>query len=210
MIKFVQFFIWLICRILWKLIFRLEIKNQVVFKCCPTENIIFYANHASYFDAFLASTTIPLSYYFKFKGFRFLAKRKHAHNRWYARYIRMMGAYPLPKDKKGYERAMPETIEYTKRGYIPVIFPIPKLFRDINPSDAYPGVSYLAEQSKATLLPIYIGNSYGWCFREFFGRHRRVKVVFGEPISHEEFSQLEGDYREKSMHLMEKVADLAK
>ncbi|MEA3450011.1 MAG: lysophospholipid acyltransferase family protein [Patescibacteria group bacterium] len=208
MIKFIQFFIWLFGRIIWKLIFRIEVKNREVFKICPTKNIIFYANHSSYFDAFLASTNIPLSYYFKFKGFRFLAKRKHACLRWYARFIRMMGAYPLPKDKRGYVRAMPDTIKYAKQGYVIVIFPIPKLLRDINPGDAYPGVSYLADESRAGLLPVYIGNTYGWSFWELFRRHRRVQVIYGSPISHAEFSRIEGDYREKSRCLMERLKKL--
>jgi 1-acyl-sn-glycerol-3-phosphate acyltransferase len=193
---------------MWRLIFRLEVVNREIFKNCPSKNIIFYANHASYFDAFLVSTNIPLSFYFKFKGFRFLAKRKHAHDRWYAPFIRAMGAYPLPENKKGYMKVMPDTIKHTRAGYTVVIFPIPHLQQNIDPNDARPGIAYLIEQTQATLIPTYIDNSFAWKVREIFINRRKIKVVYGKPITCSEYSILDDNYKIKSKQLMEKIIDL--
>lgn len=209
MTRLIQYFDWFFFRLVWLCLFRLKVRGQENFADYPTRNLVFYANHSSYFDPFLASINIPLSYYLHCREFKFLASRRQAIGKWYSPIIRAMGAYPLPEGKKGYESVMPETISLVREGYPVMIFPVPYLRPDICPEEARPGICYLAEQTKATLVPVCIKNVSGWKIKELFGRHRRVEVIYGKPVSYQEFAALPGDCRQKAAALMEIVKEMS-
>lgn len=205
LIKFVQFFVWIFGRLIWLLFFRMEVKNRHYFKQYPLKGAVFVANHISYFDAFLISTNMPFWYYLKSPGMRFLATHRHAKERWYSPFIRLMGAYPLPKEKKGYEASLVKTIEYVNQGYLVVMFPTARCSAEERPEDARPGISYLVNKTKSTIAPARIINAYRVTLKELLTRRRRVQIIYGPPISYQEVKSLNGDFREQSSRIMEKI-----
>jgi 1-acyl-sn-glycerol-3-phosphate acyltransferase len=78
------------------------------------------------------------------------------------------------------------------------------------------GISYLSRETGTTIVPIGISGVYQMTRKEFFGRKRRIKVVFGPPILRSEIdnsinmenTKLENIYKAESEYVLYKIKQL--
>jgi 1-acyl-sn-glycerol-3-phosphate acyltransferase len=188
--KLVVFFV----RIFYIIVFRPKITGR--------ENIpkdtgyILSGNHKSNFDPPMVVAFI--------KGKQMiLAKRELFGNRFFAWFLRSVGATPINRDGNDIS-AIKKAIVNLKKGGSLILFPQGTRVETINSDDTKGGVALLSTRAKVPVVPIGIVGDW----KPF----RRMEMHIGEPIYFNEFyisKPTPEDLKDISQQVMIKIADLA-
>lgn len=141
-----------------------------------------------------------------FKGkYTFMAKEELFHkNPIFTWLIKQLGAFPVKRGAKDGAQAIEKALESLKNGRIFVIFPEGTRSKDGTLGRAKSGVTLVAAQAKAPVVPVFI--KYG---RKRF--RRRIEVSIGEMIPAERFDINIEDKRalkQVSSAIMDEIAKL--
>lgn len=161
-------------------------------------NMIIASNHQSELDPLLIvaclpffSHFFPIIYVTKEKSF-FMNK---SWNKWKqilygGAFFRMIGAYPTYVGLKNYELALPHHLETLKIGNNVGIFPTGKRIKSKEEIvKVKGGVSFLAQQSKAPIIPVLIQGLEDLNLKNIFSKKMKVSVTFGSPLYLEDIVQ---------------------
>jgi 1-acyl-sn-glycerol-3-phosphate acyltransferase len=191
-----------------KLFFKLRYHGLENIRGLKGGNVMFVANHMGKFDPFLVGCGLGRKYRRSIKGLMFPTAIEHANDSWYGGPIRLVGAYPIQRDKnEDLENKLKESLDYLLNGRALVIFPQGKRSNSCEPQEARPGVAWLAEQSNALIIPVQIFNSYKIGLMDLFVR-RDVNVIYGAPFKYADIAQPKSDYKEAAKRIMARVCGL--
>lgn len=121
--------------------------------------------------------------------------------------VRQLGAYPI--DRKGANAdVILKTIKMLEDGYCVGMFPQGTRRAGTDPSGTpvKSGAGLIALRSKASVLPIHIK-----CKDYRIKAFRRVKLIIGDPIPYEEYTQggeLEGDSKAITQYIFDRICEL--
>lgn len=121
--------------------------------------------------------------------------------------VRQLGAYPI--DRKGANAdVILKTIKMLEDGYCVGMFPQGTRRAGTDPSGTpvKSGAGLIASRSKASVLPIHIK-----CKDYRIKAFRRVKLIIGDPIPYEEYTQggeLEGDSKAITQYIFDRICEL--
>ncbi len=144
------------------------------------------SNHQSYFDPVVVGvcSNRRMNYLARKTLFRFLPFR------WLISYL---DAIPIDRDGMGLS-GIKETLRRLKRGELVLIFPEGTRTRDGEMGSLKPGFISVARRSRVPLIPVAMDGAYqAWPRGGKFPRPSRVCVVFGEPLTPDEISELEDE-----------------
>lgn len=206
---FVQRITCLVCYLLGKLFLHLDVKGLENIKLLSQRGVIFISNHNSKWDSFLIASSLPPSYLKVIKRLRFMAYPKYTDDKWYGGAIRLFGAYPVYRNSGGYNKALKNTITLLEDGQSLVMFPTGRISSNFMPSEARPGIAYLARKLNSLMIPVYVAGTYEIKLSEFLLRKRRVQVNFGKPFYVNEAAGNGEDLRAIAKKIMARVGDLA-
>lgn len=98
-------------------------------------------------------------------------------------FFRMIGAYPTYVGLKDYKLALPHHLETLKIGNNVGIFPTGKKIKNKEEIvKVKGGVSFLAQQSNAPIVPVLIQGLENLNFKNFISRKMQVTVTLGKPL----------------------------
>ena len=148
--------------------------------------VIIASNHISELDPLLIvaalpffSRHIPLFYVSREKGFYKVNWRSAVYG---GNFFKMMGAYPGYKGLNDYERALQHHLGVLRHGKSVGIFPMGGIRPRGEPLQPKGGVIYLAHATNAPIIPVSITGAENLSLNDFFGRKRKIRLVFGQPI----------------------------
>lgn len=118
-----------------------------------------------------------------FKGrYNFMAKEELFHkNPFFTWLIKQLGAFPVKRGAKDGAQAIEKALESLEKGHIFVIFPEGTRSKDGTLGKAKSGVTLIAAQAKAPVVPVFIKYGRKRKFR------RRIQVSVGEMMPAEKF-----------------------
>ena len=161
-----------LCRIWFYLVFKITIIGK---ENIPAEKggYIIASNHVSNYDPPVVGINLKGKY-------NFMAKDELFHiNPIFTWLIKQLGAFPVKRGAKD-TSAIDKALESLKNGRIFVIFPEGTRSKDGTLGRAKSGVTLIAAQAKAPVVPVFI--KYG---RKKFRRH--IQISIGEMIPAEKF-----------------------
>ncbi len=162
-----------LCRIFYIIVYRITVIGE---ENIPKEKggYIIASNHVSNNDPPVVGIT--------FKGkYTFMAKEELFHkNPIFTWLITKLGAFPVKRGAKDGAQAIQKALESLKNGRIFVIFPEGTRSKDGELGRAKSGVTLVAAQAKAPVVPVFI--KYG---RKKF--RREIQISIGEKIPAECF-----------------------
>ena len=154
-------------------------------------NMIIASNHQSELDPLLIvaclpffSRLFPIIYVTREKCF-YMGKnwKKWQEFLYGGTFFRMIGGYQTYAGLKNYGLALRNHLETLKIGNNVGIFPTGKRAKNKGePVKARGGVSFLAQQSKAPIIPVFIQGLEDLNFRNVFSKKIKVSVTFGSPL----------------------------
>ncbi len=98
-------------------------------------------------------------------------------------FFRMIGAYPAYIGLKNYKLALQHHLEILKMGNNVGIFPTGKRVKNKKEIIKIKGgVAFLAQQSRAPIVPVLIEGLENLNFKNFVSRKMKVLVTFGKPL----------------------------
>ncbi|MCK5211795.1 1-acyl-sn-glycerol-3-phosphate acyltransferase [Candidatus Parcubacteria bacterium] len=197
---FFQFFTWLISNFIGKVFLNLRVKGKENLKSLKSGGVLFVANHPGKFDPFFVGAALPRSHYRRIKCFRYLTYYKYIKCKWYGFFIWLSGAYPVYKDQGNFEKSLGRTTKLLRDNQNVLMFPTSKIQKDFVPSDARPGVAWLAKKINPRLVPVYVNRK----------DIRHVVITFGKPFVINEVKGGATDNREVAARIMKKVSELKK
>ena len=174
----------------------LEIINKE--RLSSVQNCIIAPNHVAAVDPFFIGSIIPVEIYY-------LAKVELFRNKAIGSILKFLNAIPV---KRGMidKAAIRFVTQILNKGYSILIFPEGTR----KSASVKSGVGKFAMQLKKDILPIYIKNSqYFW---KCFLRKEKLKIVIGEKIKVESFSNLDEtkeNYRNLAEHVLKKINELS-
>jgi 1-acyl-sn-glycerol-3-phosphate acyltransferase len=142
----------------------------------PSEGgVLIISNHQSYLDPVLLGVRLrrPLSY---------LAKSELFVNRFFAAFIRSLGAFPV-KQGTGDVRAMKETIARLQEGHALNIFPEGSRTEDGRLLPIEKGVALVIRKANVPVVPVIIDGSYeAWPKGRKIFRASPIRLLYGRPM----------------------------
>ncbi len=174
----------------------LEIINKE--RLSSVQNCIIAPNHIAAVDPFFIGAIIPVEIYY-------LAKIELFKNKIVGSILKFLNAIPV---KRGMidKAAIRFVIRVLNKGHSILIFPEGTR----KSASVKSGVGKFAIQLKKDILPIYIKNSpYFW---KCFLRKEKLKIVIGEKITAESFSNLDEikeNYRSLAEDVLKKINELS-
>ncbi len=162
-----------LCRLFYIIVFKITVIGE---ENIPKEKggYIIASNHVSNNDPPVVGIT--------FRGkYTFMAKEELFHkNAIFTWLITKLGAFPVKRGAKDGAQAIEKALESLKNGRIFVIFPEGTRSKDGELGRAKSGVTLIAAQAKAPVVPVFI--KYG---RKKF--RREIQISIGEMIPAERF-----------------------
>ena len=128
--------------------------------------VIYMSNHKKWFDPIMIIL-------FSLRPVYVLGKNELFVNKFFAFILRSLYAYPIKRGAADVG-AIKESINILKEGKVLLIFPEGHRTRGANLNSLHDGISFIAARAKATIVPMYIHNDYG-----FFNT---AKMTIGNPI----------------------------
>ena len=162
------------------------------------QNCIIASNHVAAVDPFFIGSIIPVEIYY-------LAKIELFRNKVVGSILKFLNAIPV---KRGMidKAAIRFVTRVLNKGHSILIFPEGTR----KSASVKSGVGKFAMQLKKDILPIYIKNSpFFW---KCFLRKEKLKIVIGEKIKAESFSNLDEtkeNYRSLAEHVLKKINELS-
>jgi len=200
------FFYWLvksIVLVLAKVFFRLQVKGLQ--NIPATGGVIIAPNHVSYIDPPVIGASIPIACHY-------FAKEELFQHRFLGNLIRHLFAIPV---KRGaFDRnAMRMASDILKNDGLLLFFPEGTRSVTGELQDAKSGISMLANQSGAAVVPVYISGSHDVLPRDSTRIHcSKVTITFGKPIRFAEVGNAEMDKKSRyeifAQTIMQEIANL--
>ena len=128
--------------------------------------VIYMSNHKRWFDPVMIIL-------FSVRPVYIMGKIELFKNKFIGWFLRSVNAFPITRGKADVS-ALKQSINVLKKGKVLLIFPEGHRTAGDSLNELHEGVSFIAARSKATIVPIYIHNDYG-----FFNTAR---VTIGKPI----------------------------
>ena len=147
-----------------KLVYRFEgiNKNNI-----PEDgSVLVCGNHISLLDPIALAVTTKRHYHF-------MAKEELFKNRWFAKFLRKLNAFPV-KRGTGDREALRHGMKVLKEGHVLGIFPEGTRSKTGELGQGHAGSGFFALRTDCTVVPVAIIGPY-----KLFGK---IKVVYGEPI----------------------------
>jgi 1-acyl-sn-glycerol-3-phosphate acyltransferase len=168
---------WVLVRSFARLVWRLEVQGEAN---VPLEGgVIIASNHLSLLDPPLIGCACP-------RELRFLAKAELFRYGLFAKLIRRLGAFPVERGTADVG-AIKTALQFLKDGYAVIIFIEGTRGTGEHLLPPTPGVTLLARQSGAPVVPTAIvGSEHAWRKGAKLPRRAQVKVAFGDPIRYQE------------------------
>ncbi|TSC67750.1 MAG: 1-acyl-sn-glycerol-3-phosphate acyltransferase [Parcubacteria group bacterium Gr01-1014_73] len=170
-------------------------------KVCGLENlkelkrddkgVIFAVNHSGELDAVIVPAALPflsrLMPMFYTSRERSFYKNCGWRQIFYGGLLfKLWGAHPVKIGLMNYELSLQTHVEIINHGNTVLIFPEGSTTKDGSLKKGKGGVTYLAHQTGAPIVPIYIKGVFKLNTKEWFSRRRQVSITFGKPIALEE------------------------
>ncbi len=111
----------------------------------------------------------------------------------------LFGAYPVRKGQ-GLDVSLRDPLRVLYKGHVVVIYPEGKIQFKPGVHQVRVGAAYLAQKSKAPILPVAIRGIDYLSFKSFLLGRRKVKVLFGKPFhisSEQDLTVASEDIRQK-------------
>ncbi len=166
-----QIFIWPICTLVLRLIFRGDVSSELKLPNKNGAKYIVTANHQSMLDPFVLTAAIPLKIFIKLLPFRYMTANQYVengHSKWPLKILGSFPAFKTEKEDYGLKRAD----QILNSGQTLFIFPEGgrTLASDSKPK---PGIALLASEPDTYIIPILIQ----WSKKSFL---RKVKISVGQ------------------------------
>ncbi len=184
------------CSVLIKLFIRI--------KCEGEENIpekggfILACNHIHFIDPVLLLCRCR-------RPIHFMAKVEAFKNKLAAFFLTNLNVFPVSRGRSD-KTSIDYAVDLIKTGHVIGIFPEGTRSKDLKPHEAKAGVSLIARQTKADILPASV-----YCEKKG-GLFRKVTIRFGEVIRYEELGISEDgstrELREAAKKIMDEIVDL--
>lgn len=190
-------------------------------------NMIIASNHQSELDPLLIVACLPffthhfpIIYVTREKSF-FMSK---SWNKWKqilygGTFFRVIGAYPTYLGLKNYKLALPHHLETLKIGNNVGIFPTGRRVKNKEEIvKVKGGVSFLAQQSRAPIVPVLIQGLENLTLKNVFSGKMKVTVTFGNPLYLERIvknpskmiiNDKQNDYEIAAAHIWKNIENLA-
>lgn len=183
---------------------KYAIKLFIRIKCEGEENIpkkggfILACNHIHFMDPVLLLCKCN-------RPIHFMAKVEAFKNKLAAFFLTNLNVFPVNRGR-GDKTSIDYAVDLIKTGHVIGIFPEGTRSKDLKPHEAKAGVSLIARQTKADVLPASV-----YCERKG-GLFRKVTIRFGELIKYEELGISEDgttrELREAANKIMDEIVDL--
>ncbi len=161
------------------------------------KNCILASNHISWFDPPFIGSIMPAE-------INYLAKSELFKNKFFGNFLRFVNAIPIKRGKVD-RAAINRVEEKLAAGQSILLFP-----EGTRKSDKVkPGIGKIAIQTGKDIVPIFMKNSNN--FKKCFSGKEKMKIVIGEKIRKEDYSQLDDSkdsYRYLANFIMEKINEL--
>ena len=184
-------FVKTIFRILFRIIFRLEIIGRE--NIPKTGPVVIASNHASLWDPPLVGSSASRKVNFMAKEELFVPV--------FGAICSSLGAFPVKRGGADLN-AMKHALQLLKNNEVLGIFPEGTRSKTGELGHAEPGALAIANKGKAFVVPTAVIGSNLSLRKSFWPK---MKVVFGEPLSFSEGHMNKADLEEKSKLLMEKI-----
>lgn len=206
---------WLPLRIYFSSLGRFEVQGAEHIKSLQT-NVIFASNHSSEYDPLLMAAAMP--FFSRHLPLVFVANSSTHYKNfgWRGKFyggslFKLMAALEVYKGLYDYEDALKHHVHALRSGKNVCIFPMGKMHRLDDTSNARGGATFLAEATNVPIIPTYIGDTK--TPHSSSSNQRQLRVMFGEPIT---FSKLQersdhshpNKYEAAAIALMQIVATL--
>jgi len=166
----------------FKIFYRLKVYGKSSF---PPGAAIIAPNHASFYDPPVVGTASP-------EQIHFLARESLFKNPFFGWLIGLLNAHPVAKGA-GDAAVMKQIIKLLSKGNKVLLFPEGERISKDRIGKIQPGIGFLAYRTKCAIIPVYISGTYDvWNrqrkFPKLFGK---IAVVFGSPLTFDEFKDLD-------------------
>lgn len=190
-----QRLIWLPLRVFMIMLCSLKINGAENIKNL-TGNMILASNHQSELDPLLLvaclpffSRRFPIIYVTRetkyYKGDNWSKWKRIAYG---GTFFRIIGGYQSYAGMKDYKLALPHHLDTLKLGHNVGIFPVGKIIKNKDGVvKARGGVTFLAQQSNAPVIPVRIQGLENLSLKNVFQRNLKATVTFGAPIYLKDF-----------------------
>jgi len=180
--KFIIFLASLVLKIFYK--FKVYGKKNIVKGAA-----IITSNHVSYLDPAIIASAIE-------EELHFLGKEALFKIPIFKNLIKILNTHPISK-KESNIQTIKNVNFYLKQGKKIVIFPEGTRILDEKFGKLQPGVGFIINLTKCTVIPAYIhGAAQIWNRNKKFPKpYGKISCVFGKPIKYEEFENIEKDKR---------------
>jgi 1-acyl-sn-glycerol-3-phosphate acyltransferase len=199
-------FYWLVVSLLWvffKTFFALEVKGA---ENIPSKGaVLITGNHLSYLDPPLVGAAVR-------RRLNFMARESLFRFRPFAWLIKHLGTFPVKRGRPD-RRALKKALDILQKGGGLVLFP--EGTRSLNGTlqKGEPGAGMLALKSRAKIIPALISGSDKALPRGAkMLRLRKIRILFGKPVSLEEFYNQEEDketYLKVTEKIMQSIGELS-
>ena len=215
-----QKLIWVPTRLLLCAFGNLEIRGLEHLKGVPS-NAIFAMNHSSEIDPFIVPASLP--FFSRFSPIFYATRERSFYDRSGWRkymfgglFINSWGGYTALAGLQDYSKSLVAHAKIVHDGYSFCIFPEGGITLDGTIQAGKGGIAYLAEASACPIVPVCVTGAFRTSAVDFFLGKKKLRVVFGAPISQEELRSkvvrpaLPGDnaYKAEAQYVMGKVGEL--
>ena len=159
-----------------------------------SHGLIFASNHNSQLDSVVIPCALPIfsrlgPVYFvalESKEYARFPIGRHFYGGWL---FKILGAYSFKKGLHNYADSLVTHIHLLKSGRTVSIYPQGGIIYGNEVGEAHGGVAYLAKASDAPIVPITIVGDKNMRWGAFFTFRRRIRVLFGKPITFNEIDE---------------------
>jgi len=216
-----QITVWPLTRFILWFFGRLEVRGLEHLQDLPKgKAVIFASNHSAEIDPFIPPASLPfmsrfIPLYYTIREKSFYDESGFMQIFYGGFFFKFIGGQYVYAGLKDYEKSLPNHIELLRQNRNLFIFPEGGINRiGTGVREAKGGIAYLAEKMNSPIVPIGISGMYGMSFADFFMRKRKIRVVFGAPISQEEIKSVIhrngadtiGVYKKEAQYIMDKIA----
>ena len=156
------------------------------------KKVILAPNHICEFDPVTVGSCIPFRYlrylpifftslpsnYYKNKD-RFGCRSYFYRQEWF---FKMLGAYPVDKEKKNYEVSLKYHLEILNDGYSILMFPEGRMYKNGEKGKIRGGTAFASEKTNTPIVPVFIKISSEPSLKNFLLGKRKIKVFYGKPL----------------------------
>ena len=154
-----------ICRVIYAVVFGAKASGREHFP--KDQNCILIGNHIHAIDP------VTLAVFYKANEIHFIAKESIFENRWLARILTKLHAFPVNRGETDM-RAMRQAVQVLRDGHVLGIYPEGHRQKDRTVKAIETGVAVIALRSGVPVVPVYVSGHY-----RPFGR---LRLTVGPPI----------------------------